>query len=271
MLFSKSTSLLFSAALFISVTLAAPTRTNCHCTIVSDAPSPAQDTPSTAHWMPSDPSPSSARADACADLGPKLDVFRHTEPEVYNSYLRQSKFKLDTQVPQPIPTTVLSALAAHSKVGHGSHGENMENATAREVLEPLERIVCRSAPEHMDSYQDSILNLWLSQIVMAVAILACVAEGIHIGMRWMSQRNSDNTPISPLPEKSRLRLPGGEKRLLAIPPTNASLDVVASPGAEKKSRAYQSMRFFVTQASSGRREFIAYDDEDDDEANRPVM
>lgn len=72
-------------------------------------------------------------------------------------------------------------------------------------------------------------------------------------------------------EKSRLRLPGGERRLLAIPATDISADVMFSPGAEKKLRAYEATRYFVTQASSGRREFIAYDDEDDDEANRPVM
>lgn len=85
------------------------------------------------------------------------------------------------------------------------------------------------------------------------------------------QSPTTSTPASPVPEKSRLWLPGGERRLLAIPPTSASAESVFSPGAEKKLRAYESTRYFVTQTPSGRREFIAYDDEDDDEANRPVM
>ena len=72
-------------------------------------------------------------------------------------------------------------------------------------------------------------------------------------------------------EKSSLRLTGAERRLLAIPTGPQETDSVFSPGAEKKLRAYETTRYFVTQASSGRREFIAYDDDSDDEANRPVM
>lgn len=72
-------------------------------------------------------------------------------------------------------------------------------------------------------------------------------------------------------EKSALRLLGAEKRLLAIPASSIHVDAVSSPGAEKKLKAYESVRYFVTQSSSGRREFIAYEEEDDDEANRPVM
>lgn len=71
-------------------------------------------------------------------------------------------------------------------------------------------------------------------------------------------------------KKSSLRLLGAEKRLLAIPASSLHVDAVSSPGAEKKLKAYESARFFVTQSSSGKREFTAYD-EDDDEANRPVM
>ncbi|KAI8938008.1 hypothetical protein NX059_005681 [Plenodomus lindquistii] len=265
MLFSTSISVFFTATLLSTITLAAPTRTNCQCTIVSDAPSPAQYTPSTAHWMPSDPSPSSSISDACAPLGPKLDVFRLTEPGVYNTYLRLSKVELteEGEVLQPIPTTVLLAFAAHRQ-GH----QKTENATERDSSQPAKRIVCRSAPSQLESDQDSILNLLISQIIIAVAILACAAEGIHIGIRWMNSRNKSAIPPS---ERSCLRLPGGEKRLLAIPPLSTSTDMIASSDAEKKARAYATVRFFVTQASNGRREFIAYDDEDDDEANRPVM
>jgi hypothetical protein len=81
------------------------------------------------------------------------------------------------------------------------------------------------------------------------------------------------TTCEPICEKSSLRLTGAEKRLLAIPTDVQQASSLFSPGAEKKLRAYETTRYFVTQASSGRREFIAYDDDDDsdDEANRPVM
>ena len=80
-----------------------------------------------------------------------------------------------------------------------------------------------------------------------------------------------NTPEPTCQKHSRLRLSGAEKRLLAIPTGPQQADLVCSTGAEKKLRAYETTRYFVTQASSGRREFIAYDDDSDDEANRPVM
>ena len=64
---------------------------------------------------------------------------------------------------------------------------------------------------------------------------------------------------------------GSEQRLLAIPTGPHTADVVASPGAEKKLRAYESTKYFVTRYASGRKEFIAYEDDSDDESNRPVM
>jgi hypothetical protein len=80
-----------------------------------------------------------------------------------------------------------------------------------------------------------------------------------------------DTPESTCQEHSRLRLSGAEKRLLAIPTGPQQADLVSSPGAEKKMRAYETTRYFVTKSPSGRREFIAYEDDSDDEANRPVM
>ena len=84
----------------------------------------------------------------------------------------------------------------------------------------------------------------------------------------MNQRNEDRDAESS--KKSGLRLPGAEKRLLAIPSPNTETYAVFSPGAEKKLRAYESTRYYVAQSSSGKREFIAYED-DDDEMSRPVM
>jgi hypothetical protein len=57
---------------------------------------------------------------------------------------------------------------------------------------------------------------------------------------------------------------------LAIPAAHVC-ESLFSPGADKKKRAYESTRYFVKQGAGGKREFIAYDDEDDDEVNRPVM
>ncbi|KAH9868710.1 hypothetical protein J1614_007782 [Plenodomus biglobosus] len=296
MLFSTSTPFLLTAALLSSPSHAAPTRTTCHCTIVSDAPSPAENTPSTAHWMPSDPSPSPATPDTCAALGPQLDDFRHTEPAVYNAYMQQAQAPHHAATPQPIPSTILLAFAAHRRPGTGagtgtgkgrssSSSENQHNAPtttrAQQISQPLERIVCRSvpSPDQSDTYQDSLLNLWISQIIIAVAILACAAEGIHIGMCWITKHTStptddtNTTTTTTTTSLPALHLSGPEKPLLAIPPSSttaatAPLDMLASPGADKKTRAYEHMRFFGGQGRAGRREFVAYED---GEEGRPVM
>lgn len=139
----------------------------------------------------------------------------------------------------------------------------------RPTSPPSERIVCYSEPETFSAYNDSCLTLWALQIIVALTILACVGEAIHLGMRWYSDPSSEEAQIS---SEKALRLPGSERLLLAVPAQASSeKDDILSPGAEKKTRAYEATRYFVVKSSSGRREFIAYDSEDDDEANRPVM
>ncbi|KAJ4988982.1 hypothetical protein SVAN01_05606 [Stagonosporopsis vannaccii] len=260
------TSTLLTAFLLSTTSLAAPTRTlartHCRCILVSDTFNPLE-TPSAAHWTPAawkptDPAPSAAsqhhdHVEECADLGPELDTFRHTNPDLYDSYMRD-KIAANTvdDEEKPLPTEVLM------------------NREPRPTSRPSERIVCYSEPETFTVYNDSCLTLWGLQIIVAITILACVAEGIHLGMRWFSSSPSNDPEHDVLSEKA-LRLPGAERLLLAIPAQVSEQDDVFSPGAEKKLMAYEATRYFVVKSSSGRREFIAYDSEDDDEANRPVM
>ncbi|KAJ8109142.1 hypothetical protein OPT61_g7677 [Boeremia exigua] len=252
--------------LLFTTSLAAPTRTqlrtHCRCVLVSDSFNPLQ-TPSAAHWTPAnwkttDPTPSVApqhqqNPDDCAVLGPELEKFRHTNPELYDSYLRDN-IASNTPYPsdnaKPLPTEVLM------------------NQDPRPTSRPSERIVCYSEPETFSAYNGSCLTLWALQIIVAVTILACVAEAVHLSMQWFSGSSDAEDDVS---SEKALRLPGAERLLLAIPAQVCEKDDVFSPGAEKKIRAYEATRYFVVKSSSGRREFIAYDSDDDDEVNRPVM
>ncbi|KAJ4384054.1 hypothetical protein N0V86_000898 [Didymella sp. IMI 355093] len=255
--------------LFFTATLAAPTRTqqrsHCRCILVSDTFNPLE-TPSAAHWTPTnwkptDPTPSASpyhqqSPDKCATLGPELDSFRDAKPDLYESYVSDK----------------IAAIAPHP-----SHDEEkplsteaLMNQEPRLKSRPNERIVCYSEPEAVSAYSDSCLTLWALQVIVAITILACVAEGIHLGMRWFSSSSAASEEDHISPEKA-LQLPGAERLLLAIPAQGIEKEDVFSPGVDKKMKAYEATRYFVVKSSSGRREFIAYDSEDDDEANRPVM
>ncbi|KAF3039121.1 hypothetical protein E8E11_007398 [Didymella keratinophila] len=250
--------------LFFTATLAAPTRTqqrsHCRCVLVSDTFNPLE-SPSAAHWTPAnwkptDPTPSASpyhqqSPDKCATLGPELDNFRHARPDLYESYVRDKIHSDDEE--KSLPTGALISKEPRPTSTSASH----------------ERIVCYSEPEAFSAYSDSCLTLWALQIIVAITILACVAEGIHLGMRWFSG-SSAASEVEELSEKA-LRLPGAERLLLAIPAQVSEKENLFSPGADKKMKAYEATRYFVVKSSSGRREFIAYDSEDDDEANRPVM
>ncbi|KAH6620126.1 hypothetical protein C7974DRAFT_226736 [Boeremia exigua] len=262
------TTTLFTAFLFSTTSLAAPTRTqarsHCRCILASDAPNPLE-TPSAAHWTPAnwkptEPAPSASpqqqqSIDRCTDLGPELENFRHTNPDLYDSYLREklaSNTVYSDDEEKPLPTEVLM------------------NKEPRPTSRPNERIVCYSEPETFSAYNGSCLTLWALQLIVAITILACVGEGIHLGMRWVSGRSTSSAEEE-VPAEKALRLHGAERLLLAIPAQMGGNDDIFSPGAEKKLRAYEAPRYFVVKSSSGRREFVAYDSEDDDEANRPVM
>ena len=280
MLVQLSTPLL--ASLLLATTYAAPTRTHCRCSIISDAPSSATYTPSSAHWSPASPSSSQiATVDICASLGPELERIQHTKSELYISYIRSTQaFPIDDEQ-RPLPTSVLMDFSSRK----GSNNEESEEAP-EPTSQAQQRIVCYSEPELFSAFQSSVVNLWTLHIIVAVLVFVCVAEGVYLGMRWYADpdmkpseqvltvyrmdKRSKALDAQPISEQSRLRLLGGEKLLLAVP-TGLNTNPICSPGAEKKLRAYETTRYFVTQTPSGRREFIAYDDDSDDESNRPVM
>ncbi|KZM19818.1 uncharacterized protein EKO05_0004412 [Ascochyta rabiei] len=267
----RTTSLL-TTFLLTTAALAAPTRTqsptHCRCLLVSDALHPLE-TPSAAHWTPAnwkptDPTPSASpyhqTPDQCENLGPELENFRHAKPDLYESYVRD---KISTT---SYPTT-------HSDTEMPLSTQVLMNRVSRPTSHANERIVCYAEPETFSAYNDSCLTLWALQIIVAATILACVAEAIHLGMRWFfgTASSSPDCEESHMSSQKALRLPGAERLLLAIPTRASEKDDIFSPGADKKTKAYEATRYFVVKSSSGRREFIAYDSEDDDEANRPVM
>lgn len=259
------TTTLLTTFLLSTASLAAPTRTqshsHCRCVLVSDSFNPLQ-TPSAAHWTPAswkatEPSPSASvhqqqSIDKCASLGPELESFRQAQPDLYASYIQD---KISTDIydeEKPLPTEVLMS------------------KQPKPTSQTNERIVCYSEPETFSAYNSSCLTLWALQIIVAVTILACVAEGIHLIMRWFSTSCTESEENEVSSEKA-LHLPGAERLLLAIPAPLGEKDDISSPGADKKLRAYEATRYFVVKSPNGRREFIAYDSDDDDEANRPVM
>ncbi|EMD89906.1 hypothetical protein COCC4DRAFT_185369 [Bipolaris maydis ATCC 48331] len=275
-----TTLLLFSAQ--TTTTLALPTKTHCQCKIVPSTPSStsttsspyAIDSPSAAHWAPASPSedesaspsPSPlASSTICTTLASQLSRFQHTNPDLYALYLQRAPTRsIDDSVAQnPIPTSVLLSATSSSS---SSSPSDASSASANGF-----KIVCYedeptpNAPAPLRDMQSSPLTLLVLQLVVVLSIVACIAEGLHM------LKNLISPP--PTPEHS-LRLAGAEKRLLAIPsaPYDYSADAMASPGAEKKIRAYnEAPRYFVAQGRNGRREFIAYDDDSDDEINRPVL
>jgi hypothetical protein len=178
MLVQLSTPLL--ASLLLSTTYAVPTRTHCRCSIVSDAPSSATYTPSSAHWSPASPSSSQiATVDICASLGPELERTQHTKPELYNSYIRPSQVAFIDDEQRPLPTSVLMDFLSRK----GSSIEESEKEP-QSTSQPQHRIVCYSEPELSSTFESSVVNLWALQIIVAVLIFVCVAEGVHLGMRW---------------------------------------------------------------------------------------
>ncbi|OAL56634.1 hypothetical protein IQ07DRAFT_13318 [Pyrenochaeta sp. DS3sAY3a] len=285
-----STTLTLTLLFTTTPTLAFPTRTQCRCTIVSDALSAPASSPSPAHWLPSSPSPSassssSSAADVCSNLGPQLEDFQLTKPDLYDSYMRSSQVPVSGAQRSPVETTVLLDFAG-SRSGKGRPLEESEDP--RPTTRPRQRIVCQAEPEPFSAYQSSFLSLWATQLVVVLAVFACIAEGLHLGLRWyvdapsascsqvnsvliLSRRMERQSKDSGAQGHGNLRLQGGEKRLLAIPPSNADPESIFSPGADKKLRAYESARYVPVHWTMVKREFSAYDEEDDDEMNRPVM
>lgn len=257
MLFTSRIPLFASTLLFASTTKAAPTRTHCRCTVVADTPATAISTPSVAHWSPAEPSPSPIAADICSSLGPELENFQLTKPELYESYLPKTEgWTNDIDTQRPLTTKVLVNFAA----GHAFRIDDNEKVPGP-TIRPHQRIVCRSEPDPFTEYQGSFVTLWILQVIIAVAILACIAEGLHLSMRWYG---TSNASVHYSGTRGLIRPPGSEKLVLEISQPNTE-------ESEKCARTYASTPLLIVQAPNGDRVCISYEEDDDDEMNRPVM
>jgi hypothetical protein len=244
MLVTSAASLFATTFLFSTAAVAAPTRTHCRCTIVTDAAPAAIITPSVAHWTPTESSSNPIAGDTCSNLGPELENFQHTEPDLYASYV--SKPGGDLQ--RPLAGNVLVKFAA------ANANINEPRPTAR----PHQRIVCRSEADPFTAYHGSFVTLWALQIVVAIAILACIAEGVHLSLRWYGTTDSSTHCV--------MRLPGSQNLVLRL-----SSSGVEVRDAEKKDGTQQATPMLVVEAPNGDRVCITYEEDDDDEMNRPVM
>jgi hypothetical protein len=263
------------AALLTTTTSAFPSRTHCRCTI----------TESNSHFLPESIPTSeytdTAPFDVCTTLGPELEDFRATKPEQYTHFISQaltatpSEDATSTDGEKPLPTTVLLQLAVRN--GLGNLGVVVPRASA---TRSGQAIVCRTEIHSSSKYQDSLITLVVVQVIVGLAILACVAECITLALRRYVVHTDSYPPshvLTPdrrlssstqehIPKRPALRLSGEEKRLLAIP-----VEDISSPGLDKKLRLYRNGDW-TPKLAGAKREFEAYvTEEDDDELSRPVM
>ncbi|KAF2691587.1 hypothetical protein K458DRAFT_2901 [Lentithecium fluviatile CBS 122367] len=285
-------SLLSIAALFLGTATAFPSRTHCLCTILDSSSTPkshrynAESIPPTEH--PDAPPREYREApphNICSMLGPELENLRAEKPDLYTEFISHAltttiaEDATSTDEERPLSTTVLLQLAARK--GFASLGVVLPSAPAEKSRE---RIVCRTEIESSPTYQDSLITLFVLQVIVGLAVLACVAEGITLALRWyvpsgfyprdpledhiltLDTRMS-RSALEHVPEKPALRLSGEEKRLLAVP----EQEMMFSPGVDKKQRSYRNGDW-TPRLASGKKEFEAYVvEEDDDELSRPVM
>jgi hypothetical protein len=239
MLFTSAASL-FAATFLLSTTSAAPTRTHCRCTVVADAAPAAIYTPSAAHWTPAESSPSPIASDICSNLGPELENFQHTEPDLYAAYLSRTERPSSTNDNQRVFPSSAGEAELRKRGESGSE--------PRPTTRPRQRIVCHSELDPFTAYQTSFVTLWILQIIVAIAIMACVAEGIHLSLRWYGT-----------PDSAMVHFPGSQKLLIEV------LD------SEKDTQTLGATPLLIVQAPNGDRVCITYEEDDDDEMNRPVM
>jgi hypothetical protein len=81
--------------------------------------------------------------------------------------------------------------------------------------------------------------------------MACIAEGIHLSLRWYGTPDSSMVPFL------------GSQKLL--------IEVLDSNEKGSRSRTFEAPPLLVVQAPNGDRVCITYEEDDDDEMNRPVM
>jgi hypothetical protein len=229
---------LIATTLFLSTTIAAPTRTHCRCTIAADADPRS----SAAHWTPAESK--SAATDFCSNLGPELENSRYTEPSVYDTYLRGKG------QPDVLTVKVLANFATRKDTGR-TEGDK----EPRPVSRPYQHIVCRAEQDPLTEYQGSFITLWALQIMVIIAILACLAEGLHLSLRWYGtpSRTTQGDWASGI-----MQLPGSEELVFEF------------LGSEKTERTSDATPILIVQTPNGDRVCISYEDEDD-EMDRPVM
>lgn len=167
--------LLALVSTFAPIVIAVPTRTHCRCTIVDANSEPATYTPIL---------DASRRPDICNNLGPELEYFNHAEPELYEAYINQQNAgnqasATPTKDAAQSPTTVV-LMKLGIKNGLSFKGSSLPRPTER----PSQRIVCHSEPEVSSVYHDSQITLYILQIIIALAVLGCIAEGITSVTDW---------------------------------------------------------------------------------------
>ncbi|KAK7177445.1 hypothetical protein PSPO01_16507 [Paraphaeosphaeria sporulosa] len=259
-----------SSALLLTQTTALPLRTHCRCSITSsDAITSPPSTYRDSLENPDTLVPITATPlDLCVALGPSLENLRLPNPALYESYVSETdrqETDAATSAQKPLSTTVLLRLAAQQ--GFQNPGAVLPGAPARERAQ--ERIECRTemgeGGEGGEAWSASLVS-WVTlvvlQLVVALMVVACVAEGVMFGMRWMSARIPSPLVVLSIPGRlASLRLSGEERLLLAIPATERN--DTRSPGIQKKLRAYASPGW--------KSQRYPYTEDEDDEGNRPVM
>ncbi|KAF2000762.1 hypothetical protein P154DRAFT_522353 [Amniculicola lignicola CBS 123094] len=233
---AKSTiSRLLSLASLLGVGVkSAPTRTHCRCIIVDTTES----TPSSSLLE------TSRSPDICANFGPELEYFRYADPELYQKIIGPSTEKPSTVGdPRPLTTEVLMRLSGKSSLDFRDQDGALPSApTGR----PSQKILCHSEAETFSAYQDSRVTLYALQVVVAMVILACIAECVSLLTDWFDTRQE---------HPSVVRLSGTERRLRA----RSAPEWISSVIEKRKQDPYLPRIDDVDE------------EDDDDECNRPVM
>lgn len=250
------TASLVASTLLLCTTTAAPTRTHCRCTTVADAVPDAAFTPSAAHWTSAESTPSPVPRDFCSNLGPELESFQHSKPDLYQMYLGRTEGPAsNNDHQQPFKTIKVSVNFAARKDSRGSISKSEWQSTTRSH----QRIVCHAESDLTKGYQGSFVTLWALQIIVAIGIIACIAEGLCLSLSWLGN------PSTVLPgdwKSGPMRISGNETVVLQMSSSTYK------PGTPEQT--YDAAPMLVLHAPNGDRICITYE-EDDDEVYRPVM
>jgi hypothetical protein len=219
--------------------------------MVADTVPNAIYTPSAAHWIPAESPPSPVAGDFCSSLGPELEIIQHTKPDLYEMYLRRTEgLPSNNDQQQPFQSTKVSVnLAARNELGSGISEKGPRK----------HRIVCHAEKDPYTEYQG--VTLLLLQIIVAIAIIACIAEGLHLSLSWVG---NSNTGMSGGWKSGIVSMPGSEKRMFEV-------SSVGTYGSEKSELALDAAPMLIVHAPNGDRICITYEEDDDDEVYRPVM